>query len=263
MENKKWPSQPKEIKKNAGGINVRFSSLRQAGNGPGKHHHDHTNIVFMLEGGCIEKRDRLICERKPADILFLHAGEAHETIFADKPTRYISLDIDPLVLSKNDLTEFQLLNSISKSPDAKFLMLKLYRELLHNDDYTSGSLQMLFLEFAALSKRIRSKNNPPYWVKVVYELLNDRWNEPLSLQELSRVAGVNPITISKHFPSYFACTLGAYMRKLKINKALSIIKSEAIPLTDTAYTCNFFDQSHFTRNFRQLTSFSPKEYQKL
>jgi AraC family transcriptional regulator len=140
---------------------------------------------------------------------------------------------------------------------------RMYRELLFNDDHTADSVKMLFLEFASLSRVMGSMKKPPAWVNIVHELLNDKWNETITLKELSLASGVNRITISKHFPAYFACTLGSYLRKLKVERSLSLIKNDGTSLTQAAYCCNFSDQSHFIRNFRTYTSLSPKQYQKL
>ncbi len=68
---------------------------------------------------------------------------------------------------------------------------------------------------------------------------------------MATIIGVHPVTISKYFPRYFSCTLGEYMRKLKIEKSLSLIKSPGNSLTNVAYACGFFDQSHFTAPSRK------------
>jgi AraC family transcriptional regulator len=252
----------KEIMKMTDSLDIRVSTRFSGGNDLGKHEHEHPNLVFIIAGGCAEKRQHGTYERRAADLAYLHAGEAHETTFAAIPTRYISLDIKPVVFAENHIKEEHIINAINKSPDAKFLVLKMYREMLNNDDHTTDSIAMLFYEFASGSGRIDRKKTP-HWITIVYEQLNDKWNETITLKELSKAAGVNPITISKHFSAYFGCTLGDYMRKLKIARSLSLIKQEGTLLTQTALICNFSDQSHFIRNFRNYTSFSPKQYQKL
>ena len=103
----------------------------------------------------------------------------------------------------------------------------------------------------------------PDWVIKVREFLHDNWDKPISLWELSLVAGVHPITISKHFPFYFSCTLGEYLRSLKIEKALGLIKSTRRSLLDIAMECGFADQSHFTRVFKLMTGFLPNDFRKL
>jgi AraC family transcriptional regulator len=252
----------KEITRITDSLDIRVSTRFGTGNDLGKHEHEHPNLVFILDGGCAEKRQHDTYERRTADLAYLHAGEAHETTFAETPTRYVSVDIKPVAFEENNIKEEHLINAINKSPDAKFLVLKMYREMLQNDEHSTDSINMLFYQFASISRRIDRKKTPG-WITIVYELLNDKWNETITLNGLSQVAGVNPITISKHFPAYFGCTLGDYLRKLKVARSLSLIKQEGTPLTQTAHLCNFSDQSHFIRNFRNYTSLSPKQYQKL
>jgi AraC family transcriptional regulator len=93
--------------------------------------------------------------------------------------------------------------------------------------------------------------------------MHDRWNESLSLQVLSDETGIHPVTISYYFPKYFACTFGAYMRKLKVSHALTLMKAGNTSLTSIAYECGFADQSHFIHTFKNLTGFLPAKYRKL
>ncbi|MDN3584599.1 helix-turn-helix transcriptional regulator [Mucilaginibacter flavus] len=251
-----------EITSTTDSFDIRVSTRFGAGNGPGKHEHEHPSLVFILSGGCAEKRQCGNYERRAADLTYLHAGEAHETIFTSIPTRYLSLDIKPTALSENNIREERLINAIHQSPDAKFLILKMYREMLHNDAHSTDSIHMLFYQLICTSQTIHKKKIPA-WITIVQEILHDRWNETITLLELSQVSGVNPITISKHFSSFFGCTLGDYLRKQKVERSLSLIKHTATPLTQIAYLCNFSDQSHFIRNFRNYTSLTPKQYQKL
>jgi len=244
-------------------LDIRVSTQVDAIGNPGKHYHECANLVFILEGRCLEKRQFQSFERRGADLAFLHAGEMHETTFTGLPTKYISLDIKPETFTENNISENSILNTISKSPDAKFLILKIYAELLYHDEFSADSIKMLFLKFASLSQIVGHIRTPPAWVTVVYEFLNDKWNEHITLKQLSEASGVNPITISKHFPSYFACTLGSYVRKLRVERSLSLMKNENISLTEIAYSCNFSDQSHFIRNFKYYTALSPKQYRKL
>ena len=129
------------------------------------------------------------------------------------------------------------------------------------------SIHLLLLDVLASPERLYKKESGhkpvPGWIGKVREYLADRWNETVSLQELSRASGVHPITISKHFPRYFSCTLGEYLRRLKIEKALALVKSSNRSLMEIAFECGFADQSHFIRVFKGLTGFIPNDFRKL
>jgi AraC family transcriptional regulator len=227
------------------------------------HYHDNMHISFVLQGGSIEKRIGSEYERLPGNIMFYHAGEAHQNIQKVFPSKNINLEIDIDFLKKYPIPETTINTAITQNPDGKFLMLKIYKELLVDDNFSVASINMLFLDLIGNAAQPGHKQKLPSWLKIVYELMNERWNEKLTLGDLAAAAGVNPITISKHFRKYFSCTFGEYMRKLKIERSLSFIKTSSSSLAEVAYSCNFADQSHFTRTFKQLTGFLPKQYKKL
>jgi AraC family transcriptional regulator len=54
--------------------------------------------------------------------------------------------------------------------------------------------------------------------------------------------------------------LGEYLRKLKVQKSIALIKNSELPLTEIAYLCGFSDQSHFTKVFKETLGFLPKEF---
>jgi AraC family transcriptional regulator len=232
------------------------------GDGTGvMHYHENSHLSFVLRGGGIEKRKSSEYERLAGQIMFFHAGEPHQCINKLFPARNVNLEIDSVFLSDNQVTESNISASVLKNPNAKFIMLKVYKELLAADDFSRASIKLLLLNLIC-GVREEAKGEPP-WVGIIRELMNDRWNEPLSLKDLSRAAGVHPVTISRFFPRYFSCTFGEYMRRLKIEKSLPMIKCAPRSLTEIAYECGFYDQSHFTRTFKNLTGFLPNSYAKL
>jgi AraC family transcriptional regulator len=103
----------------------------------------------------------------------------------------------------------------------------------------------------------------PLWAVDLKSLLHDQWDSNFSLEDLANILGVHPVTISKHFRSIFSCTLGEYMRKMKVSKAVALLHSNSYSLTDITYRCGFSDQSHFIRTFKYHTGFLPKQYQKI
>lgn len=225
------------------------------------HYHENPHLSFVLNGGGTVKLKSSEFERTPGQIMFFHAGEAHQCITKCFPTRNVNLEIDFGFLRDNQITESAVTASILKNPNAKFIMLKVYKELMAADDFSGASIKMLLLNLICTARE--SEKVPPVWVGIVRQLMNDKWNEPLSLRDLSRAAGVHPVTVSRFFPKYFSCTFGEYMRRLRIEKSLRMIKSASGSLTEIAYECGFYDQSHFTRTFKHLTGFLPNSYAKL
>jgi len=227
------------------------------------HYHDNMHMSFVLQGGSTEKRIGNEYERLPGNMMFYRAGEVHQNIQKLFPSKNMNLEIEDDFLKRHGITEEAINRAINQNPDGKFLMLKIYRELSENDQMSPPTVNMLFLDLVSQSEKKLHTKTHPTWIKIIHELLNDQMNEKLTLTDLAMAAKVNPITISKHFHKYYSCTLGEYMRKLKIERSLTMIKAKYVSLTEIAYACNFADQSHFTRTFKQMTGFLPSQYRKL
>ncbi|WP_152269035.1 helix-turn-helix transcriptional regulator [Agriterribacter humi] len=243
------------------GFRIGRVSYQADGSCDDMHCHENPHISFVLTGGNVEKRKHIEFERLPGKVTFYHSGEAHQNIHKAGDSRHINIEICTSYLGNNLLDAEKINKACQAEPDIKFLILKMYKELLIDDDYSGTSIRLLMLEMLSASKHLSSTR--PVWINKVQQVLNDRWNEAPTLRDLSAAAGVHPITISKHFRKYFNCTLGEYMRKLRINNSIALVQSTGTSLTDVAYECGFADQSHFTRTFKQMTSFLPKQYQRL
>ncbi|MDQ6470121.1 helix-turn-helix transcriptional regulator [Flavobacterium sp. LHD-80] len=229
----------------------------------GWHSHNNAHITLFLKGGTTEKRKNSSETLGPGSLLFYHSDELHlnqNTLF---PSRNINIEIEENLLKELFINEAEIEKSIQNSVYAKSLILKIFKETQSADSFTNDNVKMLFSQLSNSNVHLERFEKSPFWVKSLNELLNDCWNENPNLKDLAQVLNLNPITISKHFPKYFGCTLGEYMRRIKINRSLSLIHSNEINLTEIALECGFSDQSHFIRTFKNQTGFLPKQFQKL
>ena len=147
--------------------------------------------------------------------------------------------------------------------DIKFLFIQLYREFSNQDSASQASLNSILLHIMGHKSHEITSNKTPSWVSKIREFLHDNWSTNFSLQQMSVIINVHPITISKNFTRYFGCTLGEYIRKIRIEKAISMIRTTNLTLTDIAFTCGFADQSHFIRWFKKFTGTVPLQYRKI
>ncbi|MEO0570762.1 MAG: AraC family transcriptional regulator [Bacteroidota bacterium] len=219
-------------------------------------------ISLVLFGGNLEHRTNNQIERKSGNLNFYHAFEIHKNEYQVFPSIHINLEVEPDFLQEHHLSEGVVHRAVTNSVDSRFTFLKLLKEATIDDAHSKISLEMSFLSFLEPSGTNLNANHP-VWVTKIRDFLNDKWNEPITLKELSEYVNVHPVNISKYFARYFGCTLGAYMRKLKIKGSFSLLESSNYSLTEIAHCCGFADQSHFTRVFKSITGHLPKEVAKL
>jgi AraC family transcriptional regulator len=225
------------------------------------HAHVNPHLTLLLQGGTLEKRRRGQYERRAGEVVFFHAGEGHQNSHTLLPSKNINLEFEARFMQTCGVSEAAMAGALKPSFDVAFLPLRVYAELLAGDAATADSIAMLVLN--ALNPPPGTWQAPPAWIKRAEELLRDRWNEPVGLEELAAAVGVHSVTLSRYFPRYFSGTLGQYLRKLRVAKALALIQNSSLSLTQIAYECGFCDQIHFTRTFRQFTGLLPKAFKKM
>ncbi|MCC9073476.1 chromate resistance protein [Flavobacterium sp. F-65] len=105
----------------------------------------------------------------------------------------------------------------------------------------------------------------PVWVKDLKGIIQDQIDTQFTfdLKKISNDLELNPSYLSREFSKYFEdLNFGDYVRKLRIEKAISLIQNSNYSLTEIAYMTGFSDQSHFTRIFKQSTGKNPSSYRK-
>ncbi|WP_052732972.1 helix-turn-helix transcriptional regulator [Hymenobacter terrenus] len=245
------------------GFNLALTTYEHDASFEDWHSHEELSLGLLVNGTYEEELLRRHHKRQPGAIKFVPAGELHRCVGYAGQARQFNLQVSSGLVSEMGLTEARLhhLASESDGMDTKFALLKLYHELV-SPDYSPASLELLGYELFASKLPVRLPKKPPTWIIALKELLHDQWNTPFDLQDIAGTLGVHPVTVSRYFPHYFFCTLSTYVRKIKVDKSLVLLKTTALSLTEIAYTCGFADQSHFTRSFQATTGFLPKEFKK-
>lgn len=103
----------------------------------------------------------------------------------------------------------------------------------------------------------------PGWVDKIQTLIQEQYYKRLSLEVLSKEAGVHPVHLSRQFHKYFKVPLHYYIRQVKIQKATQMLRENDYALYEVASRCGFSDASHFNRCFRKVTGVNPSQYKKM
>ncbi len=91
------------------------------------------------------------------------------------------------------------------------------------------------------------------------ELIEARFAEPVSLQELADAAGLGVRQFSRSFRSATGHTPHQYLLQRRVEHAKALI-GLAVPLAEVAGRCGFADQSQLTRTFVRVVGLTPGRY---
>lgn len=200
----------------------------------------------------------------PGAVRFLPAGESHENYFP-RASRCLLVKLGPDILRR----AFEH-GAVPSSPgqlvahDAAKLCRLLRGELRQNDDLSSLAVEELTLELLLTgAKEPWSPATPIHtWLRRIREMLHEETSARLTLAELGRVADRHPVQVCRQFHRRFSCTIGEYVRRVRVACAQSLLRASQLPVAQIALTCGFSDQSQFTTAFRRLTGLPPHRYRK-
>jgi YesN/AraC family two-component response regulator len=96
--------------------------------------------------------------------------------------------------------------------------------------------------------------------KKVLLYLHSNYEKRLTLKDLTDVFHINRTTLSEDFQKATNMSVMAYLIKLRIYMASTMIKNTELPIAEIMYRTGFNDNSNFGRTFRKHTGCSPSEY---
>jgi AraC-like DNA-binding protein len=104
-----------------------------------------------------------------------------------------------------------------------------------------------------------SKVNGRHAVERAMRYLQERFSEPIRLDELSIATGLSRFHLVRAFTKQFGIPPHAYQIRLRIVRGRELLRA-GIPIASIAAQLGFADQSHFTRHFKQALGITPTDY---
>jgi AraC-like DNA-binding protein len=84
--------------------------------------------------------------------------------------------------------------------------------------------------------------------------------EPLRVEMLAELAGVSAAQFERRMKKIFQLSAGQFVTKARIDEAARQLASSELSIADIALAAGFCDQSALSKQFRQLTGLTPREY---
>jgi AraC family transcriptional regulator len=228
-----------------------------------EHSHEYGCFYVVLEGSLTERFGKKSRECEPMTMVFNRPGEEHSDSFQRTGGRSFILEMDRDRLA--NLREHSLMLDQSGQFYGGLLAwlgLRLYKEFRRMDPVSPLVIESLGVEIMAEISRSAQgdERKPPRWLERTREFLHVNFAESLSLSEVAEVAEVHPVHLVRVFRSFYRCTIGEYVRRLRVEFASRELSKSDLPLATIASSAGFSDQSHLSRTFRQHTGLSPSEF---
>ena len=240
--------------------------VHPGGSGLPWHSHPVPTLCYVLRGAFTEiaAGESLTCT--PATLKVMPAGERHADRFdrGDARGLLVEVDLDHLDGPRGHAAGLDRRLAIHGGlPSA--VAHRLYQEFRAEDAAAPLAVEGLLLELlASLSRagRPEAATGRPGWLAEARDRLHAEPAARLSLGELSGAVGIHPTTLARGFRRAFGCSVGEYVRRLRVERAAAQLGETGRPLAEIALAAGFSDQSHFSNTFRRLTGMSPSAYRR-
>lgn len=234
------------------------------------HSHESACIVINLQGSFTENSGNREYFCESTDFLFRPPGDPHSNYFHHKGAKCLTVEISSAWLSRARRVDLELdwagtlhLSDSTLSP----LASRLYREFVCFDTASTLAIEGLVLEMLAAVSRAayqhRQGVDPARGgdrIAKARDVITDRFGENLTLGDIACSIDVHPAHLAREFRRHMGCTVGEYIRQMRIKLACAELAHGDVPLAAIALNCGFSDQSHFSRVFKKQTGMSPSRY---
>ena len=133
-------------------------------------------------------------------------------------------------------------------------------DLLTSIDAVIDLLGQAHIEFAERMQELQSDEPYSMHVRHAIDYIYDHLHEPLTMEKLAKMEGLNPSYFSKLFAKEVKTPVKAYILAVKINTAKNMLEKSEYSIEDIYFSLGFSSQSAFTAAFKKLTGTTPAKY---
>ncbi len=250
------------------------------------HYHNHYEISFITEGSGKRIVADSIEEFQPGDLVFLGRNLPHswisnkERLLSNRTLEMVYLQFKANVLQPSllALPEFvhvkralelsdrgiqivdQTLNEVSEIM-LQLPYLKSFDRMLHffrmMDIIGQSDSNIRLASEEYMKKRFNPANKR---IAAIHDYLMNNYNEEINLRKLAELVSMAEGSLCRFFKEAMGMTLFEYLNQLKVEFACKYLMYIDLSILEVCYDSGFNNLSHFNKQFRKITGFTPTEY---
>jgi AraC family transcriptional regulator len=231
-----------------------------------RHGHGSAYFCFVLRGSYTEEYEHCTRTCMSESVVVHPEGESHSDRFHESGARIFNVAFSPRWAAR-----VRELSAVLDRPAAfqggaiAWLASRLYQEVRAADAVSPLAVEGLTLEILGQASRQPDlpRKGLPRWLRPVLEFVQARFADGVRLDEVAREAGVHPLHLARVFRRELGCSIGEYVRRLRVDLAGRHLAASDMPLAEVALATGFSDQSHFSRTFRRYCGMTPSQFRRV
>jgi AraC-like DNA-binding protein len=234
------------------------------------HMHEEHSIVLMLAGTETTTCRGASYTAFPGSVVLINADEVHSSRSVKTEYRIIkvrsrTLNQIALELVGRDLESPYFPKLVINDTLVFRLLLDLHLKLernasaLEQESEFISTMGLLLTRHALDHFVSRPPGKEPRYARIIGDYLRSHYAENVTLAQLTSITNLSSFHLLRVFRNQVGCPPHEYQTQLRIAHARKLMRKGG-SISEVALETGFFDQSHFSRNFKRIVGVSPGQY---
>ena len=94
-------------------------------------------------------------------------------------------------------------------------------------------------------------------VAAAHQLVNERWQEKLTVGNVARRCGLSKAKLSRGFRELYQCSVAEAVSERRLQRARQLLAQSDLPISSIGYNCGYMSNASFTRAFARRFGMAP------
>ncbi|MNZ69270.1 HTH-type transcriptional activator RhaS [compost metagenome] len=90
--------------------------------------------------------------------------------------------------------------------------------------------------------------------------IEDHYLEQVTLEQIASRSDISVRHLNRIFRAYYQTSPIAYLQRLRLDRACTLLKQTNLSVTEISYECGFNDSNYLTRQFKKTFGMTPKSF---
>jgi AraC family transcriptional regulator len=227
-----------------------------------RHAHVAAFLLFVRDGAFVEHHGGRSEQCERFTCIYRPAYDEHANAFDDDGAVLAAIDLSPAWVARLREAGFDGERFCVRSPLIQQFGDRLDAELTAPDSMSEMVIESLATEVIVFASRYARKSDGcrNAWPERARRMIEEQFAAPLSLAGIAAAVGVHPVHLARRFRSTHGCTVGEYIRRVRVGFARRELVMTDKPIAEIAHSAGFFDQSQLTKTFKRVTGRTPAAY---
>lgn len=228
-----------------------------------QHAHASAFLLFVRHGSFVEQHGSRAEHLDRFSCIFRPRLDEHANDFEGGGALLLAIDVNARWLDRLRDAGFTGERFSVRSPFVQQFADRVEAELREPDELSETVVEALATDVVAFGWRRRRTTCHPrksVWLERARRLIENEFASALSLAGVASTVGVHPVHLAREFRALYGCTVGEYIRNVRVSFARQQLSTSDDPIAEVALLAGFADQSQLTKSFKRVTGQTPAAY---